>query len=175
MVSNYITVLDQGPNTLPYVLIHSTHQFYSVLFCCVFVAGIMQTCVAQPFDTIKVKLQIFPKIYKNMFACFSHTVKNDGYIRGLYAGTLPAIVASVAENSVLFASYGGCQSFIASIFEISETNNLSIFGNACAGVLSAFFTAFTLCPTELVKCKLQAISEVRQPLLHHLLLCLIMI
>lgn len=104
---------------------------------------------------------MYPKIYKNMFTCFSHTVKNDGYIRGLYAGTLPAVVASVAENSVLFASYGGCQSLIATVFEIKDYTNLSILGNACAGVLSAFFTAFTLCPTELVKCKLQAISEVR--------------
>lgn len=95
-----------------------------------------------------------------MFTCFSHTIKKDGYIRGLYAGTVPAIVASVAENSVLFAAYGGCQSFIAHLLEINEIHNLSILGNACAGVLSAFFTAFSLCPTELIKCKLQAISEV---------------
>lgn len=116
--------------------------------------------MAQPFDTIKVKLQMFPQMYKDMLTCFRHTVKTDGYIRGLYAGTVPAVVASVAENSVLFAAYGGCQTFIANIFEINEISNLSVLGNACAGVLAAFFTAFSLCPTELVKCKLQAISEV---------------
>jgi solute carrier family 25 ornithine transporter 2/15 len=33
----------------------------------------------------------------------------EGIIKGLYAGTLPAVVANVAENSVLFAAYGTCQ------------------------------------------------------------------
>ena len=34
-------------------------------------------------------------------------------IRGLYAGTIPALAASVAENSVLFAGYGVCQKAVA--------------------------------------------------------------
>lgn len=31
------------------------------------------------------------------------TFRRDGIVRGLYAGTVPAIIANVAENSVLFA------------------------------------------------------------------------
>ena len=50
-----------------------------------------------------------------MVNCFLQTLKTDGIIRGLYAGTVPALVANVAENSVLFAAYGGCQKVISNI------------------------------------------------------------
>lgn len=85
--------------------------------------------VSQPLDTVKVKMQTFPELYKGMVSCFMTTLKRDGVVRGLYAGnelncaaasrilinlllnhtffaqigTVPAIVANVAENSVLFA------------------------------------------------------------------------
>lgn len=59
--------------------------------------------VSQPLDTVKVKMQTFPHLYKGMVDCLVKTYKNDGFVRGLYAGTLPAVVANVAENSVLFA------------------------------------------------------------------------
>ncbi|KAG5684872.1 hypothetical protein PVAND_014082 [Polypedilum vanderplanki] len=59
--------------------------------------------VSQPLDTVKVKMQTFPKLYTSMINCFITTFKRDGIYRGLYAGTIPAVVANVAENSVLFA------------------------------------------------------------------------
>ena len=58
-------------------------------------------------------MQTFPHLFKGMTDCFMKTLKTDGIARGLYAGTLPAVVANVAENSVLFAAYGGCQKVIA--------------------------------------------------------------
>lgn len=59
--------------------------------------------VSQPLDTVKVKMQAFPKLYNGMMDCLVTTFRKDGFSRGLYAGTLPAVVANVAENSVLFA------------------------------------------------------------------------
>lgn len=59
--------------------------------------------VSQPLDTVKVKMQTFPTIYQGMSNCLIQTLKKDGVIRGWYAGTIPAIVANVAENSILFA------------------------------------------------------------------------
>lgn len=47
-----------------------------------------------------------------MFTCFKTTFAKDG-IRGLYAGTVPALAANIAENSVLFAAYGVCQKAVA--------------------------------------------------------------
>ena len=59
-------------------------------------------------------MQTFPAIYnKGVAQCFMETYRKDGVWRGLYAGTVPALAANVAENSVLFAAYGVCQKAIA--------------------------------------------------------------
>lgn len=57
-------------------------------------------------------MQTFPELYRGMVGCFSQTLKRDG-VRGLYAGTVPALAANIAENSVLFAAYGVCQKAVA--------------------------------------------------------------
>jgi solute carrier family 25 ornithine transporter 2/15 len=44
--------------------------------------------VSQPLDTVKVKMQAFPKLYTSMINCFVTTFKRDGFVRGLYAGAL---------------------------------------------------------------------------------------
>lgn len=83
--------------------------------------GIALVYVGQPLDTIKVKMQTFPSLYKGMTDCFQKTLKTDGIVRGLYAGTGPSLVANVAENSVLFAAYGGCQQLVANILGNKST------------------------------------------------------
>lgn len=60
-------------------------------------------------------------------------------------------------------AYGVCQKFVAQTFESkSNVKDISLLGNATAGFLAAFFSSFTLCPTELIKCKLQALHEMKQ-------------
>ncbi|KAF7995134.1 hypothetical protein HCN44_004606 [Aphidius gifuensis] len=123
--------------------------------------GIALVYVGQPLDTVKVKMQTFPNLYKGMVNCFLKTLKTDGLTRGLYAGTIPAIVANVAENSVLFAAYGGCQRVVANLAGKEKIEHLNTFENASSGFLAAFFSSLTLCPTELIKCRLQAMKEVQ--------------
>ena len=56
-----------------------------------------------------------------------------------------------------------CQNFVAQTIENkSNVSEISLLGNATAGFLAAFFSSFTLCPTELIKCKLQAMHEMKQ-------------
>lgn len=121
--------------------------------------GMALVYVGQPLDTIKVKLQTFPSLYSGPWDCFKQTLKNEGVRRGLYAGTVPALIANVAENSVLFAAYGGCQKAMALLTNTPKVEELSTFSNAMAGFLAAFFSSFTLCPTELIKVQLQAARE----------------
>lgn len=64
-----------------------------------------------------------------MTNCFMKTLKTDGLARGLYAGTIPAVVANVAENSVLFAAYGGCQKLVANL--TGKKNKYSCVFNTC--------------------------------------------
>ncbi|XP_064103034.1 mitochondrial ornithine transporter 1-like [Macrobrachium nipponense] len=121
--------------------------------------GVACVYVGQPLDTVKVKMQTFPELYKGMVGCFLQTFKRDG-IRGLYAGTVPALAANIAENSVLFACYGICQKAVAYGTGAKSVQDLSVLSNATAGFFAAFFSSLTLCPTELVKCQLQALREV---------------
>jgi hypothetical protein len=51
--------------------------------------------IGQPLDTIKTKLQTFPNRYKNFIDCAQKIFYKDG-IHGLYAGTVPALLANTA-------------------------------------------------------------------------------
>lgn len=121
--------------------------------------GIACVYVGQPLDTVKVKMQMFPSLYKSGFRCGLETFKKDGIYKGLYAGTVPALAANVAENAVLFFSYGLCQKAITKVSMKKDASELNSFQNALAGSGAAFFASLVLCPTELVKCRLQSARE----------------
>ena len=63
---------------------------------------------------------------------YRETLKKEGVVRGLYAGTIPSLAANVAENSILFAAYGLCQKLVARTLS-TEVSKLSTFSNGCAG------------------------------------------
>ena len=107
-------------------------------------------------------MQAFPELYPSTVQCFMKTLRQDGVVRGLYAGTVPALTANIAENSVLFCAYGLCQQFIQKLVVKDNVNDLTALENASAGFFAAFFSSLTLCPTELVKCRLQALRESSQ-------------
>ncbi|XP_075957972.1 solute carrier family 25 member 15b isoform X1 [Anarhichas minor] len=112
----------------------------------------------QPLDTAKVKMQTFPNLYRGFIHCVSSTYKQVG-LRGLYQGTSPALMANIAENSVLFMSYGFCQQVIRFTAGLHNEAVLSDVQKACAGSVASIFSSLVLCPTELVKCRLQAMYE----------------
>ncbi len=64
--------------------------------------GVANVYVGQPLDTVKVKMQAFPKLYRSSFHCAVKTFKADGIYRGWYAGTVPALVANVSSWQKLF-------------------------------------------------------------------------
>lgn len=128
-------------------------------------------------------------MYKGFIDCITTTYKQVG-LRGLYQGTTPALVANIAENSVLFMSYGFCQQVIrfaaglhsdavlrwvsrkviqavVDVYIRSGEKKQKTFASlyfsdvqkACAGSVASIFSSLVLCPTELVKCRLQAMYE----------------
>ena len=115
--------------------------------------------VGQPLDTLKVKMQTFPQLYPRLGLCFQQTLRQEGVVRGLYAGTVPSLAANVAENSILFAAYGACQKLVARAASVDQVDQLGLLHNGLAGFLAAFWSSLALCPTELVKCRLQASRE----------------
>ena len=83
--------------------------------------GVVCVYAGQPLDTIKVKMQTFPTMYRGMLHCCYSTLSNEG-ISGLYKGTTPALLCTVSDCSVLFVSYGGIKKMIGSIVGRSEHN-----------------------------------------------------
>ncbi|XP_025085408.1 mitochondrial ornithine transporter 1-like isoform X2 [Pomacea canaliculata] len=123
------------------------------------IGGIVTVYVGQPLDTVKVKMQTFPTLYGNAVQCFIKTFKQDGIARGLYAGTVPSLAANVSENAVLFCFYGMCQKIVSFVTGTQSVEVMSPLENAVSGGMAAFFSSFALCPTELIKCRLQAMRE----------------
>ena len=128
------------------------------MFCLYSAGGAISIVVGQPFDTVKVKLQTYPSLYPNAIQCFRKTMQAEG-VPGLFQGTVPAIAAAVGEMSVIFMCYGQCQKVVCRVWGIDSISDLTPFQNANAGFIAAFFSSFVLCPTELVKCRLQAMTE----------------
>ena len=65
---------------------------------------------------------------------------------------------NVAENSFLFGARSLTIGITQSIF---KTENLSDFEMALAGSGAAFFSSIAVCPTELIKTRMQAATELR--------------
>ncbi|OON14979.1 hypothetical protein X801_09224, partial [Opisthorchis viverrini] len=124
--------------------------------------GIATVYVGQPLDTIKVKMQAFPEVYSDAWKCFKVTLKKDGIVRGLYAGTVPALVANIAENAVLFCALPPSQHLVGVLCGKQPHEHLTNLQHAFAGSLAAFWSSLTICPTELVKCKVQSIREMTE-------------
>ncbi|XP_018085217.1 mitochondrial ornithine transporter 1 isoform X1 [Xenopus laevis] len=122
--------------------------------------GVACVVSGQPFDTAKVKMQTFPTMYRGFVDCAVRTYHAEG-LRGLYHGTTPALLANVAENAVLFACYGFCQSLVSSCLGLQDPSQLSDWHKATAGSLASVFSSLALCPTELVKCRIQTQHEMR--------------
>lgn len=138
-----------------------SHNPYFVGFVDLFagsLGGAATVAVGQPLDTVKVKMQTFPKTYPNAFKCFMMTLKTEGVFRGLYAGTTPSLAANVAENAVLFCAYGYCKQAVSMVTGRHD-KDMTVLDKATSGFFAAFFSSFALCPTELIKCKLQALKE----------------
>jgi len=92
--------------------------------------------VGQPLDTVKVKMQLFPKIYGSMVTSLSNTVRQQEF-RGLYSGILPVLVSNGADNAVMFSTYGQYQKIVAQVVEASDITDLNYIENAAAGSFSS--------------------------------------
>uniref|UniRef100_G1PBJ0 Mitochondrial ornithine transporter 1 n=1 Tax=Myotis lucifugus TaxID=59463 RepID=G1PBJ0_MYOLU len=110
-----------------------------------------ETCGSAGLD-----MQQFPDLYRGT-DCWLKDLLTVGF-RGFYKGTSPALIANIA-NSVLFMCYGFCQQVVRKVVGLDKQAKLSDLQNAAAGSFASAFAALVLCPTELVKCRLQTMYE----------------
>lgn len=124
------------------------------------VGGTAQLLVGHPFDTIKVKLQSQPvplagqpPKYAGAMDAVRQTIAAEGP-SGLYKGMGAPLATVAAFNAVLFTVRGQMEALLRSEPGVPLTINQQIVAGAGAGLAVSFLA----CPTELIKCRLQAQS-----------------
>ncbi|XP_042519374.1 mitochondrial arginine transporter BAC1 isoform X1 [Macadamia integrifolia] len=119
-------------------------------------AGIATVVVGHPFDTVKVKLQKHNTEahgikYRNALHCTSRILKNEG-VKGLYRGATSSFVGMAVEGSLFFGIYSQTkQSLQGEVRSSRPQIQVIIPAAAYAGAI----ISFVLCPSELVKCRMQ--------------------
>ncbi|PKA60012.1 Mitochondrial carnitine/acylcarnitine carrier-like protein [Apostasia shenzhenica] len=128
------------------------------------VGGAAQLIVGHPFDTVKVKLQSQPAPlpgqlpkYSGAMDAVKQTVAAEGP-RGLYKGMGAPLATVAAFNAVLFTVRGQMEALLRSEPGALLTVNQQVICGAGAGVAVSFLA----CPTELIKCRLQAQSALAE-------------
>ncbi|KAK9706719.1 hypothetical protein RND81_07G147300 [Saponaria officinalis] len=120
------------------------------------IAGVATVIIGHPFDTVKVKLQkhhteLHGIKYRNGLHCAVRILQNEG-VRGLYRGATSSFIGVGFESSLLFGIYSQTKQTLQGKLQSSGPNPSVIIPSAA---FSGAIISFVLCPTELVKCRMQ--------------------
>ncbi|XP_059435794.1 mitochondrial arginine transporter BAC1 isoform X1 [Corylus avellana] len=119
-------------------------------------AGVATVITGHPFDTVKVKLQkhnteAHGVTYRSGLHCTARILKTEG-IRGLYRGATSSFVGMAFESSLLFGIYSQTKQSLQGGVQSSGPQLQVIIPSAA---YSGALISFVLCPSELVKCRMQ--------------------
>ncbi|KAJ6724984.1 MITOCHONDRIAL BASIC AMINO ACIDS TRANSPORTER-RELATED [Salix viminalis] len=119
-------------------------------------AGVATVITGHPFDTVKVKLQKHNTEahgikYKNGLHCTTRILQTEG-VKGLYRGATSSFVGVAFESSLLFGIYSQTKQSLQGGGQSDVPRPEVIIPSAAYG---GAIISFVLCPTELVKCRLQ--------------------
>ena len=128
---------------------HAYEVFKDVVASVVGSAACVYT--GQPFDTIKVRLQVQVGKFRNALHCFNTITKAEGVL-ALWKGAVPAFVGSLGENAVGFGVNGALRRIFVKYDSIPGFTTLRPY---LTGGVTGFFSAFVLCPADVVKCRTQ--------------------
>lgn len=106
----------------------------------------------QPFDTVKVRMQVQPGVFASSVECFRKTMVGEG-VATLWRGSVPALIGALSENTVAFTINGNLKRLMELTRKDSDTpSSIEPF---LSGGLTGFCTAFVLCPSDVLKCRAQ--------------------
>ncbi len=124
-------------------------------------AGLACVLSGLPLDTVKVKQQTHPEVYKSLLQTISKTYWEDGILRGFYAGAAAAVASNVLENAVLFMCLTPCQHVVQVAHGLQKSSDMTVSQRATAGSLASVFSSIALTPSERVKCQLQLFRQLQ--------------
>ena len=117
--------------------------------------GLACVLAGQPLDTVKVKQQTYPQVYRTMSQTLSKTFWQEGGLLGFYAGCGSAVFSNVAENAVLFFSFERCQQLVRWTLDLRSADDMNALHQAYAGALASVVSSVVINPLERIKCKQQ--------------------
>lgn len=116
------------------------------------------TAPPQPLDTIKVRMQARPDAFSGMFQCLRRTLAEES-ITSLWKGSTPALSGAVAENMVAF----GVNQQLKRVFPDKDGSlGPAWWQPILFGGVTGIFTSVVLCPSDVIKCKVQVGRSIRK-------------
>lgn len=95
-----------------------------------------------------------PIVYRGAIHCLTHTIQTHGFL-SLYTGLPSPLLGSMAENAVLFLSYGQVKRFLGETPE----KELTLLQSACAGGVAGGVVSWVLNPFEVIKVQMQVMNS----------------
>lgn len=115
------------------------------------------TVSPQPLDTIKVRMQARPDAFSGMFQCLRRTLAEESIV-SLWKGSTPALSGAVAENMVAF----GVNEQLKRLFPARDGKQAPWWQPIFFGGVTGIFTSVVVCPSDVIKCKVQIGRSIRQ-------------
>ena len=84
------------------------------------VAGTMATCITQPFDMMKTRMQLDPHIYPNLLSTARRVLMEDGIV-GFFDGLSLRLARKPLSSAISWAIYEEVVRFFATRESISQT------------------------------------------------------
>lgn len=113
------------------------------------------TLAGLPFDRAKIRLQVSTETRGGprgpISALYQITTKEGLF--SLWRGFTPALSSAVVENVVVFTMFGIIRRFIAPTAR--DEASLTLREHAIIGGVAGMFSAISICPFEVLKCRLQ--------------------
>ncbi|EGW33136.1 mitochondrial thiamine pyrophosphate transporter [Spathaspora passalidarum NRRL Y-27907] len=120
------------------------------------ISGAVARAVTAPLDTIKIRLQLSPKNFKqrkSVFTIVKNLVQNEG-LAALWKGNVPAEILYIIYGGVQFTSYSVLNKWLSQYSNLNSATHALVVGGG-AGIASTLTTY----PFDLLRTRLVANSE----------------
>ncbi|KAG1085296.1 hypothetical protein G6F42_021456 [Rhizopus arrhizus] len=141
------------------------HGVYPPYFDAIVAGGIggsAADCLMHSVDTVKTRLQGQPLNrstvkYHNMVQAYKLIFKEEGILRGLYAGVTPAMLGSIPGTALYFGIYEFTKR------NLTANNIPEIVSHLAAGSLGDLAASIVYVPSEVLKTRMQLQGKYNNP------------
>ena len=116
-------------------------------------AGLMEGICVQPFDMIKTRNHLITNASPPSIFTSLRDIYQEGGILRFYRGLLPELAGLIPKTSAMYSSYEFSRRYFSTNY-YQGVNNWQVC--AMGGFISGYAEAFTVCPFQVVKVRLQS-------------------